>query len=279
MQSEKYINCLTIAGSDSGGGAGIQADIKTFSSLGVYGMSVITALTAQNTCGVTAVAPIAGDMVKAQIEAIFSDMGVDAVKIGMLHSPEVISVVMEMLDTYKPPIVILDPVMVSTSGHRLIEEESITLISKELFHRARLVTPNTEEAALLSGISITRQDDLYRAGEILLQMGCNAVLMKGGHLDGELMTDILFEPNASPKIFSEEKVITCNTHGTGCTLSSAIAAFMALGNPLEEAVRLAKKYVHRALVEGADVYLGKGHGGLNHNFAPCKYIKKDREIQ
>ncbi|MEG1572739.1 MAG: bifunctional hydroxymethylpyrimidine kinase/phosphomethylpyrimidine kinase [Bacteroidales bacterium] len=276
QQSKKYISCLTIAGSDSGGGAGMQADIKTFSALGVYGASAITAITAQNTCGVEEVFPIPSQGVKAQIEAVFNDMTIEAVKIGMLHSVEVVQVVIEMLERYHPPIVILDPVMVSTSGHRLIEENSIHLIATQLFSRATVITPNVDEAILLSGIPIQNQNDLYTAGEILLQKGCKAVLMKGGHLQGESMNDILFQAHLAPQLFSSPKIDTRNTHGTGCTLSSAIAAFMALGHPLQEAVSLAKQYIQQALSEGANVYLGKGHGGVNHNFSPCKYVKVDR---
>ena len=188
-----YPTCLTIAGSDSSGGAGIQADLKTMSALGVYGMSVITAVTAQNTCGVTGIQAITPDIVKAQLEAVFSDIACDAVKIGMLFSVETIAATIDMLDKYAPLHIVLDPVLVSTSGHRLYgDDHLVDALKAGLFPRATLITPNTEEAALLSGIAIHSEPDMYRAGEVLLGMGCRAVLIKGGHLMQQEMNDILF---------------------------------------------------------------------------------------
>lgn len=271
-----YPTCLTIAGSDSSGGAGIQADLKTMSALGVYGMSVITAVTAQNTCGVTGIQAITPEIVKAQLEAVFSDIACDAVKIGMLFSVETIATVIDILDKYTPRHIVLDPVLVSTSGHRLYGDDRIVEAMKEmLFPHATLITPNTEEAALLSGISIHNETDMHRAGDALLRTGCRALLIKGGHLLQQEMNDILFTRDNSPLTFSAERVDTRNTHGTGCTLSSAIASYLALGCELSTAVSLAKKYVHEGLKAGAHVNVGRGHGPLNHLFAPLPLHAKN----
>ena len=271
-----YPTCLTIAGSDSSGGAGIQADLKTMSALGVYGMSVITAVTAQNTCGVTGIQAITPDIVKAQLEAVFSDIACDAVKIGMLFSVETIAATIDMLDKYAPRHIVLDPVLVSTSGHRLYgDDRLVDALKAGLFPRATLITPNTEEAALLSGIAIHSEPDMYRAGEVLLEMGCRAVLIKGGHLMQQAMNDILFTSGNAPLLFSAEKVDTPNTHGTGCTLSSAIASYLALGKELKTAIALAKQYVHEGLTAGAHVTVGHGHGPLNHLFAPLPLLAKN----
>ena len=210
-----YPTCLTIAGSDSSGGAGIQADLKTMSALGIYGMSVVTAITAQNTCGVTDIQAILPHIVKAQLEAVFSDIACDAVKIGMLFSSENIEVILDILDKYSPRFIVLDPVLVSTSGHKLYAEENIGVAMKErLFPKATIITPNTEEASLLSGIPISNEHDMYRAGEVLMKTGCRAVLVKGGHLPQGIMNDILFTAHKPPRIFSSEKVETRNTHGS-----------------------------------------------------------------
>lgn len=264
----EYVKCLTIAGSDSGGGAGIQADLKTMSALGVYGMSVITAITAQNTCGVSAIQPIEAPVVRAQIEAVLSDIGTDAVKIGMLHSPRIVETVIDMLDQYTPRYTVFDPVMISTSGHKLIEDETIELIRSEMFGRVIVITPNIDEAILLSKIDIIDLKDMYKAAEIFLKNGCRNVLMKGGHLKGHKMTDILFSQENEPLILSADQIVTDNTHGTGCTLSSAIASYLALGHELYQAVTLAKDYITSALQAGAGICTGKGHGPLNHFFNP-----------
>lgn len=264
-----YPTCLTIAGSDSSGGAGIQADLKTMSALGIYGMSVVTAITAQNTCGVTDIQAISPHIVKAQLEAVFSDIACDAVKIGMLFSSENIEVILDILDKYSPRFIVLDPVLVSTSGHKLYAEENIGVAMKErLLPKATIITPNTEEASLLSGIPISNEHDMYRAGEVLMKTGCRAVLVKGGHLPQGVMNDILFTAHNPPRIFSSEKVETRNTHGTGCTLSSAIASYLALGEDMENAVERAKKFVYNGLKSGADVTIGNGHGPMNHFFDP-----------
>ena len=263
-----YPVCLTVAGSDCSGGAGIEADLKTMSALGVYDMSVITVVTAQNTQGVTAIHAIPAAIVTAQLEAIFTDIKCDTVKTGMLYSADIANALIDTLDKYSPRNIILDPVMVSTSGHRLAGDDLCRILQERLFARTTLITPNIPEAALLSGVEISGEKDMYRAGEALLKAGCAAVLIKGGHLDGETMSDILFRRDREPKRFSAQKVDTANTHGTGCTLSSAIASYIALGKELEEAVAQAKYYISRALEAGAGIALGKGHGPVNHLFDP-----------
>lgn len=268
----RYHICLSIAGSDSGGGAGIQADIKTMSALGVYGMTAITAITAQNTCGVTAIQPIEPQIIKAQIDAVLSDIGADAIKIGMLHNLAAAEVVSNAIAEYKPAHIILDPVMISTSGHKLIEDETIDFIRDTLMLQAALITPNIDEAALLSRCDIETEKDIYHAADWLLEAGCNAVLMKGGHLKGEIMTDILFTRNAAPLVLKEQQIKSQNTHGTGCTLSSAIASYMALGKNLADAVKASKEYITHAIHEGQSIKTGEGHGPLNHFFNPVPYI-------
>lgn len=269
----RYPVALTIAGSDSGGGAGIQADLKTFSALGVYGASAITAITAQNTCGVRRIQPVEPEILEEQIQAIFEDFTVDAVKTGMLDTPAAARIVARSIDRFSPPCVILDPVMISTSGCKLIEDETIGIIVQDLFRRATLVTPNIDEAAFLSGMTIRNEEEMAVAAHKLLDSGCRSVLMKGGHLEKEEMADILFIKGEKPVRFAVPAIHTQNTHGTGCTLSSAIAAYMALGKTLPEAVKLAKDYITAALKAGADVRIGSGHGPLNHFFQPVPLHK------
>lgn len=272
----RYPVVLTIAGSDSGGGAGIQADIKTFSALGVYGASAITSITAQNTLGVRGIQAITPEMLEGQIHAVFEDIKVDAVKIGMLHNKEAAQVVVSAIDTFKPTKIVLDPVMISTSGSKLLEDDTIGIITNELFRRVTLVTPNIDEAAFLSGITIRNEEEMNIAAYRLMEMGCNALLMKGGHLGKEEMADILYVKDKAPIRFTVPAIDTFNSHGTGCTLSSAIAAYLALGKDLQEAVRMAKQYITTALSEGANVKTGHGHGPLNHFFAPVPLIKIER---
>lgn len=272
----RYPVALTIAGSDSGGGAGIQADLKTFSSLGVYGTSAITAVTAQNTTGVQSIQPVSPDIIEGQIRAVMEDIPIDAVKIGMLFLPQTVRIVAQALDRFSPTHVVLDPVMIATSGDSLIAEETVETIINELFHRVHLITPNIDEASLLSGMAIHNENDMAAAAEKLWALGCPAVLMKGGHLKGSNMTDILYRKNQEPLRLSVPTIDTDNTHGTGCTLSSAIAAFMALGYTLPEAVIQAKTYITEALQAGADVQLGHGHGPLNHFFHPQPLKKIER---
>ena len=270
----RYPVALTIAGSDSGGGAGIQADLKTFSALGVFGTSAITSITAQNTQGVRGIQAIYPEIVEGQIHAVFEDLTVDAVKIGMLHNREAARIVARSIDRFSPSKIILDPVMISTSGSKLIEDETIEIIVRELFHRVTLVTPNIDEAAFLSGMPIRDEEEMGIAAQKLLSLGCRAVLMKGGHLEGKEMADILFtRDEEAPLRLAVPAIHTQNTHGTGCTLSSAIAAYMALGKELPEAVRAAKDYITAALRAGADVKTGHGHGPLDHFFAPVPLIK------
>ena len=271
----RYPAALTIAGSDSGGGAGIQADIKTFSALGVYGASVITSVTAQNTQGVRGIQAISPEILEGQLNAVFEDIAFDAVKIGILHNRMAARIVAETIDRFSPRYCILDPVMISTSGSKLMEDEAIETIVRELFKRVTLVTPNIDEAVFLTGQPVRNEQEMEKAACKLLEMDCRAVLIKGGHLGGQEMADILFTQDKAPVRFVASAVETKNSHGTGCTLSSAIAAYLALGNDLPEAVRLAKSYITAALQAGQDVTTGHGHGPLNHFFAPVPLVKKE----
>ena len=263
-----YPRVLAIAGSDSGGGAGIQADLKTIAALGCYGMTAITALTAQNTVGVRAIHSVPTAMLRDQIDAVIEDIGVDAVKIGMLHLPETVSAVADAIDRHALRRVVLDPVMMSTSGARLIDDEAGAVLVRELFRRATLVTPNLDEAALLVGRPLASEAAMEAAARQLLAMGAPAVLLKGGHLAGETVSDLLLMRDAEPRWMRAPRIATGNTHGTGCTLSSAIAAHLALGAALPEAVELARAYVRAALDAGASVRTGAGSGPLNHGHAP-----------
>jgi hydroxymethylpyrimidine/phosphomethylpyrimidine kinase len=268
QQIHRYPRVLSIAGSDSGGGAGIQADLKTFAALGCFGMTAITALTAQNTCGVRAIHPVPPDMLRAQIDAVLDDIGADAVKIGMLHSPEIVRTVAQAIDRHQLQRVVFDPVMVATSGAKLIDDPAIAVLVAELFPRAALITPNLDEAALLVGRPLTNTHDMAQAAAELLARGARAVLLKGGHLTGDTVMDLLLQPSTEPLWLQAPRIATANTHGTGCTLSSAIAAHLALGATLAQAVQLARDFVRQALQAGASVKTGQGEGPLNHGFAP-----------
>lgn len=255
---------VTIAGSDSGGGAGIQADLKTFSALGVYGASVIAALTAQNTKGVTAIHDVPPSFVSAQIDAVFSDLAVNAAKIGMLSHPDVIAAVADGLDKYKQKKVVLDPVMVAASGDRLLVPEAIEVLRSVLIPKAMVITPNLPEAAALLETAMAQtESEMQEQGEKLLALGAKAVLMKGGHGAGAESVDLLIEPNAVARL-AAERIDTHNTHGTGCTLSSAIAAGLAKGMPLAEAVREGKAYVTGAIKASDRLKIGHGHGPVHH---------------
>jgi hydroxymethylpyrimidine/phosphomethylpyrimidine kinase len=255
---------VTIAGSDSGGGAGIQADLKTFSACGVYGASVLTALTAQNTRGVTAIADVEPDFVTAQIDAVFSDLAVNAVKIGMLSKIGVIEAVAAGLDRYQIENTVLDPVMVATSGDRLIDETAVAHLQTYLFPRARLITPNLLEAAALTHQAVAKSPDAMLAqGQQILAQGAKAVLMKGGHGNTADCTDLLITP-LGYDAFTSPRIATENTHGTGCTLSSAIAAELAKGASLHDAVQTAKTYLTGALKAANDLRIGHGHGPVHH---------------
>ena len=266
--SSRYPRVLAIAGSDSGGGAGIQADLKTFAALGCYGMTAITALTAQNTQGVRSIHAVPSNILTDQIDAVAEDIGVDAVKIGMLHSAETVRTVAAALRRHGLATVVLDPEMIATSGAVLIDQEAIAVLVYELFPLATLVTPNLDEAALLVGQPLASEADMEMAARRLLEMGANAVLVKGGHLAGEQVGDLLLERGGAPHWMRAARIATPNTHGTGCTLSSAIAAQLALGTPLVPAVEAARTFIRGALEAGADVRTGAGSGPLNHGYAP-----------
>lgn len=277
MKHYTYPAVLTIAGSDSGGGAGIQADLKTFSALGCYGMSVITALTAQNTLGVTGIHSIPPEFVTRQLNAVLQDIRPLAIKIGMVHSPEMVAVIANALLHYPDIPVVLDPVMVATSGDRLIAEETVKHLVSRLFPLAALITPNLDEAALLAGMPVATVNDMETAGNIIMKQGCNALLLKGGHLQGQELTSFLFTKDGNVQAFTSNKIETKNMHGSGCTLSSAIASFLARGELLSNAIALAQDYVHNAICHGKDVITGKGHGPLNHFYNPQKTIRNEME--
>ncbi|RBQ05391.1 bifunctional hydroxymethylpyrimidine kinase/phosphomethylpyrimidine kinase [Pedobacter miscanthi] len=267
-----YINVLTIAGSDSGGGAGIQADLKTFSALGCFGTSVITAVTAQNTMGVRSVHGIPSEMIKDQLQAVLEDISPIAIKIGMINRAEVVQVIENELKAYYHIPVILDPVMVATSGHRLIEPDTINQLIEKLFPVVTLVTPNIDEAVILSDQEIHNLDDMIAAGRKIVGKGAKAVLVKGGHLAGPVIYDVYINGNNDPVVLESNFIQSKNLHGTGCTLSSAIAAEMAKGNNLPAAIKNAKDYIGKALQFGSSVETGKGNGPLNHFFDPLKLI-------
>ena len=263
-----YPRLLTIAGSDSSGGAGIQADLKTFAALGCYGMSAITALTAQNTTGVQAVAPTAPDMLRAQIDSVMSDMGCDAAKIGMVPDVPSIRAVADALRAHRLQPVVLDPVMVATSGSTLMEHSAAAVLLQELAPLCQLITPNLHEAQLLAGQEIRNVQDMLAAAHALRQRGAAAVLVKGGHLAGDALSDVLVLADGSEHVFADTRIHTRNTHGTGCTLSAAIAAHLALGCDMVQAVQRGRAYLRAALAAGADVCAGHGHGPVNHGFDP-----------
>ncbi len=255
---------LTIAGSDSGGGAGIQADLKTFSALGVYGASVITALTAQNTRGVTGIHDVPADFITAQIDAVFTDLKVDAVKIGMLSNTAAIEAVAAGLDRHKARNIVLDPVMVATSGDRLLKDDAIDALRRLLLPKAIVITPNLPEAAALLDTETAEDEQIMRhQAQRLLKLGAKAVLIKGGHDNGPESADLLITPEASARL-SAERIATRNTHGTGCTLSSAIAAGLAKGQDLTDAVRGAKSYITAAIAAADQLSIGSGHGPVHH---------------
>ncbi len=266
MKNSKHYNkALTIAGSDSGGGAGIQADLKTFSANGVYGMSAITAITAQNTKRVFDIHPIPTEMIRKQIEAVVEDIGVDAVKIGMLHSSEVIKVVVEALNAYKLENIVVDPVMVATSGDKLLRDEAISALINEMLPVATVITPNLPEAEIILNRKIETKKDFVQAAKDLSQTGARAILLKAGHFRGEELIDILHIPEKEELIeIPSKRIDTENTHGTGCTLSSAIASHLALGKPLKEAIKAGLEYIHQSILEGAQYKVGHGHGPVHH---------------
>ena len=248
---------LTIAGSDSGGGAGIQADLKAFSAMGVYGASVVTAITAQNTKAVTAIHAVPDDVVAAQIEAVLTDIQIDAIKIGMLGTPSLIEAVSEALKDYGGSIV-LDPVMVAKSGDTLLADSAIDALKEHLVSRASLLTPNLPEAEKLAG-----PGEIAAQAEALLALGAGAVLMKGGHAKGDVCTDLLFVDGQVRRL-ETPRIATQNTHGTGCSYSSAIAANLAKGLELNDAVQDAHAWLHQAILRADDLEVGQGHGPVHH---------------
>ncbi len=255
---------VTIAGSDSGGGAGVQADLKTFSALGVYGASVITALTAQNTLGVTAVHDVPGDFVRAQMDAVFSDLDVSAVKIGMLSQPAIIEAVAAGLEVHSDPPIVLDPVMVAASGDPLIADEAVSTLADTLIPLVDLITPNLHEAARLLRTDVaTAKTAMEAQAENLVGIGARSVLIKGGHGEGGTSDDFLLTDTGG-RWFSGPRIATRNTHGTGCTLSSAVAAGLANGLSLNEAVGAAKTYINAAIAAADQLAIGAGHGPVHH---------------
>lgn len=255
---------LTIAGSDCSGGAGIQADIKTMTANRVYAMSAITALTAQNTTGVTDIMAVTPKFLAEQLDSIFTDIYPDAIKTGMVSSIELIETIADKLKQYNARNIVVDPVMVATSGSRLISEDAIETLKSKLFPLATVITPNIPEAEVLSGMEIKTQEDMEKAAETICNtLGCS-VLLKGGHQLNDA-NDLLFQKGKTPVWFHGKRIDNPNTHGTGCTLSSAIASNLAKGRELEEAVRLAKNYISGALADMLDI--GKGSGPMNHAFA------------
>ena len=282
----KYNRVLTIAGSDSGGGAGIQADIKAISAMGCFAASAITAITVQNTLGVEAVHPVPLDILEGQIDAVLSDIGADAIKIGMIHSAEVVNLVADKIEKYCIRNVVLDPVMVSTSGHKLIEDSAIEVIKSRLIPLARVITPNIPEAEILAGCKIFSEEDFPAVGKILSNCrvhsesaettgdvksakaeGTVSVLLKAGHLTGDDLVDYFFNSeDGTITQLQSKRIYTRNTHGTGCTLSSAFAAALARGEDLTSAAISAKKYIEQAIISGAEYEIGNGHGPVNHFF-------------
>ena len=280
MNSKKsYPIVLTIAGSDSSGGAGIQADLKTFSALGVYGASAITAITAQNTQGVHSQCALNPQIVYDQIIAVVDDLHPSLVKIGMLSNVDIVFAVVEALGKYSLPIV-LDPVMVSTSGHRLLSVEAQEVVKKKLLPMSMLVTPNIPEMKALTNMPLSTNEEKEKAALYLMNYGAKAILLKGGHEESDVKADILFSNTANgikTSIFTSETIVTSNIHGTDCTLSPAITAFMARGFCLEEAVTEAKKYITKAIRYGSDITIGHGFGPVNHGFNPLKMLVNESE--
>lgn len=277
-QTKTYPVVLSIAGSDSSGGAGIQADLKTFSALGVYGATAITAITAQNTQGVNAQLAIDPQMVYDQIVAVMEDLHPSFAKVGMLSNVEVVNAVAEALSKYSIPL-ILDPVIVSSTGYRLLSLDAQEVVKRRLFPISMLVTPNIPEMEALTNHPVDTYEHKVEASKILFDYGAKAVLLKGGHEEGEQMSDILFinsQSGVEATIFTSETISTRNTHGTGCTLSSAIAAFMARGCGMVEAIAEAKSFITEAIRSGADIEIGHGIGPVNHGFNPLKMMINEK---
>ncbi|WP_111710052.1 bifunctional hydroxymethylpyrimidine kinase/phosphomethylpyrimidine kinase [Lutibacter citreus] len=260
-----YKRVLTIAGSDSGGGAGIQADIKTISACGCFASTAITAITAQNTVGVTDIHPIPISTLKKQIKAVLEDIGTDTIKIGMLHNSETIIAVRDAIKQFKITNIVLDPVMVSTSGNKLLQTDAIQTLIAELITKVRVITPNIPEAEILLGEKKLNQKDFPEHAKNLGRKYNVSVLLKAGHLEDNDLIDVFFNNETNEIIeLKSNRIITKNTHGTGCTLSSALASFLAQGLELNQAVKKAKHYINNAIIAGVDYSIGKGHGPVNH---------------
>lgn len=275
MKKYTYPTVLTIAGTDPSGGAGIQADLKTFAALGCYGMSVVTALVAQNTCGVRAIHSVPPEFVREQLLAVLEDIRPDAIKIGMVHSVGLVNVIADILTAYPDIPVVFDPVMIATSGHRLIEQDTVAAIVEKLFPLSEVITPNMDEASFLTGIPVKGIDDMQEAAAMIMQMNPKALLLKGGHLQSEKLTSMLVNTAGLIQEYHSDKIDTKNMHGSGCTLSSAIASYLAIGDSLRDAVAKAQVYVHGAIFNAADVIIGKGNGPLNHSYNPQTMIKNE----
>jgi len=272
----RYYTALTIAGSDSCGGAGIQADIKTMSALGVYAASAITAITVQNTKGVYGIQNVEPEIVKGQIEAVMEDIHPDAIKIGMVNDCDTIRAIAETLKKYQESFqyLIIDPVMVSTSGCRLMQEDALDVFITELLPLATLLTPNIPEAEILAGMKIENAEDIKAAAAAISKLGCRYVLIKGGHFDGEEKIDYLFEDGKQKTSYRGISVNTRNTHGTGCTLSSAITSYLAREMDMNTAIAMAKTYLSGAILAGKDIKIGEGHGPVNHFYEPKSLFTK-----
>lgn len=270
MSSQKTPIALTIAGSDSGGGAGVQADLKTMSAIGTYGASVLTALTAQNTVGVTAIHDVPGEFVAAQLDAVYSDLVVDATKIGMLSQSDIIEVVTQGLLRHGAKNIVLDPVMVTTSGDLLLSKDAVESLKTILLPVAQIITPNLFEAAVLLGTEVAQtRVEMEEQAAALLELGALSVLLKGGHFD-EPTADDFYLSKIEKRWYSAPRTKTDNTHGTGCTLSSAIAAYLAQGMPMEDAINAAKIYLSQAIKHADQLKIGQGAGPVHHFFATWK---------
>ncbi len=277
MKKMTYPSVLSIAGFDGSGGAGIQADLKTISALGCYATTVLTALPVQNTTGVKSIFSIPVTVVEEQLTSIFDDILPSAIKIGMVHTPQLVETIAKSL-TENPKIpVVFDPVMVATSGHKLIEDPTIKSIVTHLFPLASVITPNMDEASLLANMEVKSLEDMHTAGRKIMQLGCKSVLLKGGHLQTDILTSLYFKEDGSVIEYEYKRYETNNMHGSGCTLSSAISSYIAQGESLENAVKMGQDYVHQAIFHAKDVVIGKGNGPLNHFFNPQKLIKYEME--
>lgn len=272
----KVPTVLSIAGFDGSGGAGIQADTKTISSLGCYAMNVLTALPVQNTQGVKNIFDIPVEAVKEQLDCLFEDIYPDSIKIGMVHNSKLVETIALSLKDYKGSIV-FDPVMVSTSGHRLIHEETIAAIKELLFPIAQIITPNLDEVSVLVSREISSVHAMEEVADEILSLGCNAALLKGGHLQSDILTSILIQKKQAAQYFESKRVNTKNTHGSGCSLSSAIASFLARGYHLEQSTENALMYINSAIKGSKDLLIGKGNGPLNHFFNPQRLIKYEMD--